>query len=207
VLVDRPDALLVFGGISPALVSTPNDALTLSLVVGFEPDEVAKLGETVDGTPVTKVSMTRRFINELLFKQANVVGVDLADAPDGVPAVTQLLVADESMEASARALSERFFADAEVSEADELIDGVDVVVVLGEDFLVKRAELLEIERKQAEQAAEEDRADFDLSGSSGDTDGTNPTGDSSDSVVPDTTGQSVDSTVPDTSSDTVVGDG
>ena len=71
------------------------------------------------------------------------------------------------LEEEVRATSERFFADAEAIEADRLIDGVDAVVVLGENFLVQRAELLEIEFQQAAEAeaAEDadDGADFDVS--------------------------------------------
>ncbi|MGA9275539.1 hypothetical protein [Ilumatobacter sp.] len=194
VLVDRPDALLIFGGVSPGLVSTPNDALTLSLKVGFDDDEVSELGDAVDGTPITKVSMTRRFINELLFARANVVGVDLATDPDGVPAQTQLLVADESMEDVVRALSARFFGDAEVLVSEWLIDGIDVVVVLGTDFLEQRDEFLTIEREQAAEAeAESQEADFDLSETPNDAESDE--------------GDTVDSPVPDTSSDTVVDDG
>lgn len=165
VLVDRWDALLVFGAVSPGLVSTPNESLTVSLVVGFEPDEVGALGEAVDGTPITKSSMTRRFIGELLFAGANVVGVDLATTAGGVPATTQLIVADESMEAAARSLGGEFFENAEVTVAERLIDGVDVVAVLGADFLELRAELLAVEREAAAEATgDEDRADFDISG-------------------------------------------
>ena len=47
-------------------------------------------------------------------------------------------------------MSERFFGDAEVIVAERLIDGVDVMVVLGENFLVQRAELLDIERAAAD---------------------------------------------------------
>lgn len=194
VLVDRADALVVFGAVSPALVLTPNDALTVSLVVGFDPDDVSALGETADGVPVTKTSMSRRFVKELLFGQANIVGVDLADTPDEVPDVTQLRIADESMENAARALSERFFGDAEVVVAEELLNGVDVVVVLGAEFLEQRAELLAEEKERAEAVEEENQqADFDVSGVE--------TDDSS--GTPDT-----DFTpVPDTSSDTVADDG
>lgn len=165
VIADRPDALLVFGGISPALVTTPNESLTVSLVVRFDPDDVAELGTAADGTQITKTSMTRRFIGELLFAKANVVGVDMATDPDEVPDVTQLMIVSESMEIEARGLTERFFGDAEVVIADRLLDGVDVVAVLGADFLDQRAELLEIERAAAEQAEVDDaEADFDLTG-------------------------------------------
>ncbi len=169
VLVDRRDALLVFGSISPGLVSKPNESLSFSLVVGFEPGEVAELGEEASGSPITKTSMTRRFIGEMLFAEANIVSVDLADAPGSVPAVTRIEITDARFEDEVRAVSERFFGDAEVVVAETITDGVDAVVVLGADFLEQRAELLEIERRLAEAAessaddGDDGNADFDVS--------------------------------------------
>lgn len=168
VLVDRRDALLVFGSISPALVSKPNEALSFSLVVGFDPDVVAELGEDPSGLPITKASMTRRFIGEMLFAQANIVSVDLADAPRSVPDVTRIEITDARFEDEIRTISERFFGDAEVVVAETVTDGVDAVVVLGADFLEQRAELLELERQLAEAAEAavdetESSADFDVS--------------------------------------------
>ena len=44
--------------ISPGLVSTPNESVSMMLVVGFPEDDVAALGETADGAPISKASMT-----------------------------------------------------------------------------------------------------------------------------------------------------
>lgn len=173
-LVDRRDALLVFGSVSPGQVSKPNESLSFSLVVGFTDAEVAVLGDDDSGFPITKASMTRRFIGEMLFAQANIVSVELADAPGSIPAVTRIEIADARFEADVRAVSRRFFGDAEVVVATTLTDGVDAVVVLGEDFLVQRADLLRVEREAAAAAdassADEDdgAADFDVSGESED---------------------------------------
>jgi hypothetical protein len=189
VIASRPDALLVFGSVSPGLVSTPNESVSMMLVVGFTEDDVAALGETADGTPISKASMTRRFIGELIFKQANIVAVDLTETPGAVPETTQLFVSSEEIEAEVRATSERFFDDAEVIVSERLIDGVDVVVVLGQNFLDQRAELLEIERAAAEEAEaseSDDEADFDVSGADE---------------------EPADTPVPDTSTDTVLIDG
>ena len=200
VLADRPDALLVFGAISPGLVSQPNESLSVRLMVGFDENDVAALGNTADGVPVTKTSMTRRFIGELLFSKANVVGVDLTPTPGAVPPVTRLYVADEAIADQVRALSERFFGDAEIIVADQTTDGVDVVAVLGADFLVQRAQLLDIERADATSAAEngDSAADFDVSGSTVSSD-----------PVPTSTGDTANSGsgVPDSTADTVPDDG
>jgi len=165
VIVDRRDALLVFGSVSPGLVSKPNESLSFSLIVGFGEAEVADLGEDASGFEITKASMTRRFIGEMLFQQANIVSVNLIDTPDAVPDVTRIEVANERIADDVRAVSERFFGDAEIVVAGTITDGVDAVVILGEDFLVQRADLLEIEREQAASSAtsvpEDDDADFD----------------------------------------------
>ena len=201
VLVDRRDALLVFGSVSPGLVSKPNESLSFSLVVGFDEAQVAVLGEGADGQQITKTSMTRRFIGEMLFAQANIVSVTLGNTPSTLPAVTRIEIADAAFEADVRAVSQRFFGDAEIVVAGTITDGVDAVVILGSDFLVQRAELLEIEREQAREAGaatedDGDSADFDVSDSdaaddsagSSDVDsgdGTDPNDQSSDTVPDD----------------------
>ncbi|MEP6299448.1 MAG: hypothetical protein ABJ382_19155, partial [Ilumatobacter sp.] len=116
----------------------------------------------------TKASMTRSFIGEMLFAQANVVSVALADDPASIPDVTRIEIADARFEADVRAVSERFFGDAEVVVATTLTDGIDAVVILGADFLEQRADLLRIEREAAATAdasTDEDDggADFDVS--------------------------------------------
>jgi hypothetical protein len=204
VITSRADSLLVFGSISPGLVSTPNESVSLMIVVGFEEDDVAALGETADGVPISKASMTRRFIGELIFAQANIVAVDLTATPGAVPETTQLFVSSEATENEVRAVSERFFGDAEVIIAERLTDGVDVVVVLGKNFLVQRDELLEIERAAAAEIESSDpdsEADFDVSGADAEIDG-DAGGDGDDD-----SGEPADDPVPDTSSDTVVDDG
>ena len=213
VIASRPDALLVFGSISPGLVSTPNESVSMMLVVGFTEDDVAALGETADGTPISKASMTRRFIGELIFKQANIVAVDLTETPGAIPETTQLFVSSEEIEAEVRATSERFFGDAEVIVSERLIDGVDVVVVLGQNFLDQRAELLEIERAAAEEAEaidRDDEADFDVSGvdeEPAEDDEPAEDEDSEDDERVEADDESADTPVPDTSTDTVVSDG
>ncbi len=167
VILDRRDALLVFGSISPGLVSKPNESLSFSLVSAFDEADVGLLGDDASGFEITKASMTRRFIGEMVFEQANIVAVDLTDDPGSVPAITRIEVADAGFEEDVRAVSERFFGDAEVVVAGTITDGVDAVVFLGENFLVQREELLEIERAQAAAAAEESAEEQDDEGDGG----------------------------------------
>lgn len=165
VLVDRNDALLVFGSISPGLVTTPGDALSLKIVVGFDEADVRALGDDLDGTPITKASLARRLIGDFLFGGADVRSVVLTDAPELVPDVTALVVSDEAVEASARSVSDFFFTDADVREAATVTDGIDVEVILGDDFLKLRADQLAFERATVEESDVEPAdplgADFD----------------------------------------------
>jgi hypothetical protein len=166
VLVDRDDALLVFGSISPGLVSTPGDALSLKIVVAFSEEDVQALGEDLDGTQITKASLTRRLIGDVLFAGADVRSVVLTDAPESVPDVTALVLVDESLEVGARSVSTFFFTDADVREANTIIDGIDVEVILGADFLELRADQLAFERAMAEESVDDPdqppAADFDV---------------------------------------------
>ena len=199
VLVDRRDSLLVFGSISPGLVTRPNEAPSFKLIVAFSEGQVEELGLDVDGQQITKTSMTRRFIGELVFGQANIVALDLASAPETVPERTTLEVSDERLIDSARAVSERFFGDAEVVIADTLTEGTDVVVRLGADFLDQRSELLDIERADAAAAAEDDdgAGDFDVSGrGDGDESGDEPDDDAADEPNVDEASDGAGDTVP-----------
>ncbi|MFK8024322.1 MAG: hypothetical protein AB8G26_10220 [Ilumatobacter sp.] len=167
VLIDRLDTILVFGAVSPGLVSTPGEALTLQLVVGFDDDDVSALGVDADGTQLTKASVTRRLIGDILFGGADVRSVDLAESPSSVPETTTLVLADAGIEDAARAISELYFEDAEVRVPARVIDGVDVQVILGLDFLDKRAEQLAFDLAVADDLTEVDGespgADFDAS--------------------------------------------
>jgi hypothetical protein len=140
VRVDHRDTVLVFAQISPALVSTPNPALSFRLEIGFTEEQLLSGG----GEFETTSDLARQLIGELLFFGANIVSVDLMEAPDGAEATTAIAVADEWFLADMNEFALILFGDSSVEVATELIDGVDVVVVLGTDYLRREVDRDEI---------------------------------------------------------------
>ena len=135
-MVDRSDALLVFAEIAPAMVSPPNESLSFQIVAPFTQEQIdASL------TDATKPGVLGDLVGELLFSQGNVISVLSQPAPDGAGETTRLEVSDESFVETVRAVAPILFGDVEVVVATTLIDGVDVVAVLGTDFLERRAEI------------------------------------------------------------------
>jgi hypothetical protein len=131
VVVDRRDSLLVFAQISPALVTTPNPALSFRLEVGYTDEQLRESGEDF----ATPSDVARKLIGELLFLQGNVVSVDMTERADGAPTVTHIAVADEAFLQDMIDFAPILFGESEVELATSLIDGVDVVVTLGTDYL------------------------------------------------------------------------
>lgn len=156
VLIDRLDSVLVFGAISPRLVTTPNNSLVLRLVVHFGDDQMTLLGDDANGDAITKAAMTRQYIGELLFAGVNVVAVDLSDDPDSVPETTRLIVTDDDFEDDLRAVSTPYFDAAELVVADQITDNANAVVVLGLDYLERRREVLDEKTAEAEDATATD---------------------------------------------------
>ena len=139
VITDRRDALLVFGSISPGVVSTPNPALAFQIVASFNEDELAIVGP--DATVETVVV---EYIGELLFSSANVVSIVITPAVEGEPApeVTTVSVVDGTYVEDVTEVSTIIFGDeVVVGLAGSRIDGVDVVVELGLDSLRTRRDI------------------------------------------------------------------
>ena len=136
VRIDHRDTLLVFAQISPALVSTPNPALSFRLEIGFTDEELLAGG----GEFETVSDLARQLIGELLFLQANVVSVDLTDTAVGSPTTTHIAVADVRFLEDGKEFAPILFGESDVVVATELIDGVDIVVTLGTDYLRREVE-------------------------------------------------------------------
>jgi hypothetical protein len=136
VRIDHRDTVLVFAQISPALVSTPNPALSFRLEIGFTDEELLAGG----GEFETVSDLARQLIGELLFFQANVVSVDLIDTAGGSPTTTHIAVAEVRFLADGKEFAPILFGDSDVVVATELIDGVDIVVTLGTDYLRREVE-------------------------------------------------------------------
>ncbi len=141
VVVDRLDAVLVFTAISPGLVSTPNEALSFRLVVGYDEAQLGVLGDGPDGAPIGKEALVTELIGGLLFGRGNVVAIDLSDDPDSVPATTRLVVGNEDLVDDLDGIVDAFFEGSEIEVGDEVIDNAQVTVVLGLDYLERQAQL------------------------------------------------------------------
>lgn len=146
VLVDRAEMLMVFGGIAPARLGAPLDAPTFRVVNRLTDADTEALGRTPS-------DLTKTVVNVLMFTQVNVVSV--VEVPDGgVPAVTQVTVADRSLLGQLEELYEPHFGEIEVALAEVAIEGIDVEIVLGRSFVDRLA----------------DDLDADVAGSGGDSD-------------------------------------
>ena len=79
----------------------------------------------------------------MLFFQANVVSVDTQPAPDGAAAVTLIQVAEERFIADMEAIAPIVFGESEVVLASTLIEGIDVEITLGTDYIATKATMPE----------------------------------------------------------------
>lgn len=131
VLLDRRDVLLVFAQVSPALVATPNQALTFRIEAPFTDRQL----EASDGIFETTSELNRRLIGELLFFQGNIVSIDATPAEAGAATVTRIEVADERFVDDMREFAPLMFGESEVTVAPIVLDGVDAVVHLGTGYI------------------------------------------------------------------------
>lgn len=135
-VIDRRDALLVFGQVSPTRVLTPNAALTFRVVSDVTEGQLSASDAKFESLP----EMMRNLIGELLFFQSNPVSIDsVPEGEEGAAVVTRVEVAQEQFLSDVEALSALVFGESEVVLADEVIEGVDVVVTLGTGYLDFRA--------------------------------------------------------------------
>ena len=116
VQVDRADAVFVFASIAPASMSGPSTGLLFRLEA-----------------PPGYDAAVKATIEKLLFVQANVVAVDTNAAPraDTVFLVPDDVNRDEAMQTNG------IFGSVVFEDPTVRIDGVDLTVVLGTDYLAK----------------------------------------------------------------------
>jgi hypothetical protein len=128
VVHDRAEMLMVMGAVAPGRMGAPLEAPSFRVVSGFTNDELAPLG-------YSNADVLNRAIDTLLFAQVNVVSV--AELPGaGVPDHSTFIVADPRVTDGVREQYERAFGDQiDVRAAEVLIEGVDIELVLGRDFL------------------------------------------------------------------------
>jgi hypothetical protein len=124
---DRSELLMVMGAIAPGRVGAPLEAPSFRVTMGFTDADLEPYG--LRGSDVLKQAIAR-----LLFSQVNVVSV--AELPGTeVPDQSTFVVADASTVEGVRAGYTGAFGDIEVLVAQALIEGVDIELVLGRDFL------------------------------------------------------------------------
>lgn len=125
---DRAETLIVMGAVAPARVGAPLEAPSFRVVMGFTDAELEAVG--VSGSDVL-----REAINRLLFSQVNVVSV--AELPGStVPEHSTFLVLDDATVEGVREEYEvAFGGDIDVQPATTAIDGIDIELTLGRDFL------------------------------------------------------------------------
>lgn len=112
--IDQSEAVFVFGSICPVQVSAPKPGLLMRVVApsGYEQEVL-------------------RTIDKILYVGANVVSVSL----DGdVQADTRFLVADEANR-ERLAVADGIFGTINIEQPDVRIEGVDVTIELGTDYL------------------------------------------------------------------------
>ena len=128
VVHDRAETLIVMGAVAPARVGAPLEAPSFRVVMGFTDAELEAAG-------VTSTDLLQQAVNRLLFSKVNVVSV--ADIPGStVPDQSTFSVVDASTIDGVREEYEKGFGDdILVVPAQTRIDGVDIELTLGRDFL------------------------------------------------------------------------
>jgi hypothetical protein len=129
VVLDRQDSVLVFALISPSLVSTPNAGSKARIEVSFTEDQLAQ----TDGLFETNSDVAREMVGLVLFLQGNVVSVDTAAT--GAPELTLVEVSDRALLEEATRTAELLYGPSEVRLATTVLEGTDVIVMLGRSYL------------------------------------------------------------------------
>jgi hypothetical protein len=123
--LDPVELVLVFGQVAPGAVAAPSAGSSFRVVSAFSDEQLAASG-------LTNTDVAYRAIDSLQFVGDNVRSVSTTGEPPGAP--TRLEVADEARVPAAEE-TEVLFGTLEVVVATERIAGIDVVVVLGTDYL------------------------------------------------------------------------
>ncbi|MFZ8968562.1 MAG: hypothetical protein ACO20G_05930 [Ilumatobacteraceae bacterium] len=128
--------LLTVSQLAPARVATPLESATVRVVVPFDDGDTASAGRTVSRVAADTIAALRY------------VGVNVVSVVSGASAIdevgepstaTQVWLPDSDRHESAASAFGELFGDVEAIEGDYRVPGVDVVIVLGESYLVKLA--------------------------------------------------------------------
>jgi hypothetical protein len=123
----RGEVAMVFGSISPARVGAPLEGPTVRLVSGYTDEDVAPLGANRSDVLIGAIDV-------LLFTKSNVLSV-VDDPGLGVPDRTTIHVADEALIDGVWELYGDAFGEMQVAASEVAIDGIDLEITLGRDYL------------------------------------------------------------------------
>jgi len=112
--LDRADAIMVYGSIAPAKVSSPSAGLTFR----------------IEAPPGSEVKV-RAAIKAVLYLGGNVQSVDFNGAAHDT---TRLLIDDPRLDEQATSAN-ALFGNVEILRPDEAIEGIDVILQLGNEYL------------------------------------------------------------------------
>lgn len=133
VVHDRAEMLMVMGAVAPGRVGAPLEAPSFRVTSGFTDADLDPLG-------FRDSDVLNQAIDRLLFAQVNVVSVAQLSGST-VPEHSTFIVADPATIDGVRQQYEGIFGTGiEVSAAEVLIDGVDIELILGRDFLATMPE-------------------------------------------------------------------
>lgn len=128
VTLHRAEVVMVFASVAPARIGAPLEGPTVRLISGFVDDDADAIGAT------SRSDIIATALDIVFFSQANVLSV--VDQPGGaVPDRTVIRVADESLVEDVWRLYGETFGELQVVTADVAIEGVDLEILLGRDFL------------------------------------------------------------------------
>jgi hypothetical protein len=122
--LDRAEVLVIFGHVAPGRVAAPNPGYNFRLVSRFADDQLP--GDA------TRLDVAYTATQALLDTGANVVSVDTSE--QAADRMTVVEVSDENLVEAARSLAD-VFGPVEVRLADPRVAGVDVIAMLGTDYL------------------------------------------------------------------------
>jgi hypothetical protein len=125
---NRAETLIAMGAVAPARVGAPLEAPSFRVVMGYTDDDLEAHG-------VTGSDVLQQAVNRLLFSKVNVVSVSALPGSE-VPDHSVFEVVDPStIDGVREEYSEAFGDDIEVRAAQTAVEGIDIVLVLGRDFL------------------------------------------------------------------------
>jgi hypothetical protein len=128
----RGEVAMVFGSIAPARVGAPLEGPTVRLVSGYTDDDVAPLDANRSDVLIGAIDV-------LLFTKSNVLSV-VDDPGRNVPDRTTITVADEALVDGVWELYGDAFGEMQVTPGEVAIDGIDLEITLGRDYLRAIAE-------------------------------------------------------------------